>query len=66
MVQTCTFEVVVGRSPEERVNMKKLFTEPERSECGNSVYLGYTDLAQEGHWVDWQTGDELPRNMIQK
>ena len=63
---TCTFEVVVGRTREDRENMKKLFTEVERRECGHSVYLGYTDLATEGHWVDWQTGHQLPGNMTQK
>ena len=57
----------MGRTAEDRENMKKLFkTESERKECGHSVYLGYTDLAKEGDWVDSQTGEELPQNMTHK
>ena len=66
LTQTYPFEVVVGRTSEEREKMKKLFTESERKNCGHSVYLGYTDLAKEGAWVDWQTGEEMSRNMTLK
>ena len=61
-----TFKVAVGRTSADRENMRKLFTESQQRECGHSVFLGYTDLAKEDHWVDWETGEEMSQNMSQK
>ena len=29
-------------------------------------FLGFTDLEKEGHWMDWQTREEMSGNMTQK
>ena len=63
---THDFKVVVGRTAEERDRIKKLFLEVDAKTCPKDVFLGFTDLDKEGHWVDWQTGEELSRNMTQK
>ena len=56
----------MGRTAEDRDRIKKLFLEVDAKTCPKNVFLGFTDLAKEGHWVDWQTGEELSRNMTQK
>ena len=59
------FKVVVGRTSEIRDRMKKLVMETDAKTCWE-ILLGFTDLEKEGHWVDWQTGEEISKNMTKK
>ena len=59
------FKVVVGRTSEVRDRMKMLVLETDPKTCWE-ILLGFTDLEKEGHWVDWQTGEEISKNMTKK
>ena len=54
----------MGRTSEERDKMKKLILEAKT--CSAWFFLGFTDLEKEGHWMDWQTKEEMSGNMTQK
>ena len=55
----------MGRTSEIRDRMKKLVMETDAKTCWE-ILLGFTDLEMEGHWVDWQTGEEISKNMTKK
>ena len=64
-VEVCTGlggKVTIGRSENSRNAMKELLKEHTES-CGGRLFLGYTDLAREGEWKDWDTGDPLPADL---
>ena len=55
-------KVAIGRTENSRNEMKELVREHPDS-CGGGLFLGYTDLATEGEWKDWETGEPLPADI---